>query len=281
MNNQSFFLNDQILPADQASINIKDISILRGFAIFDFFRTVEFKPLMMDGYLQRFINSANLMDLPLNYSKEHIAEIIYHLIEKNEFRQAGVRLVLTGGYSENAFLPAEPNFMILIEPVKLPPKDWFEKGIKLLSHQYQREWSQIKTTNYLTSIKLAPKCKAAQAIDVLYHNQGELREVSRSNVFVIKDGKIATPGKHVLQGITRAKVIELATQHYPTEERPVTMQEVWQADEIFMTGTTKKVLPVVQIDEKKIADGKPGPISNHIMQLFSEFESQHINAQDR
>lgn len=278
--NQNFFLNDQILSADKASIGIRDISILRGFAIFDFFRTVDFKPLLMDGYLQRFITSAKLMDLPLKYSKEQIAEIIFHLLEKNELAQAGVRLVLTGGYSDNAFLPAEPNFMILIEPVKLPSQEWFDNGIKLLSHFFQREWSQIKTTNYLTSIKLAPKCRAANAVDVLYHYQGELREVSRSNVFVIKDGTIVTPKEHVLLGITRAKVIELAEKHYRVEERSVTMEEVWQADEVFMTGTTKKVLPVVQVDEKKIADGKPGSISNHILSSFNEFEHQHIAGQN-
>ncbi len=277
---QNFFLNGHILSADKATIGIKDIAILRGFAIFDFFRTIDHIPLMMDGYLKRFINSARLMDLPLPYSKAQLAEIIFHLIEKNELPEAGVRMVLTGGYSENAFIPAEPNFMILIEPVKLPHPAWFTNGIKLLSHHYQREWSQIKTTNYLTSIKLAPKCKAANAVDVLYHYQGELREVSRSNVFIIKDGKIATPKDHVLQGITRAKVIQLAARNYPVEERPVTMQEVWQADEIFMTGTTKKVLPVVQIDDKKIADGIPGTISNHILQMFNEFEHQHITAQE-
>jgi len=273
---QFFFLNDEIVPADKATIGITDISILRGFAIFDFFRTVKFKPLLMDGYLQRFINSAKMMELPLNYHQKDLENIIHQLIEKNEMAEAGVRLVLTGGYSENAFLPSDPNFMILIEPVKLPPREWFENGIKLLTHHYQREWSQIKTTNYLTSVKLAPLCRQKKAVDVLYHYQGQLREVSRSNVFLIKNGVIATPAEGVLLGITRAKVIQLAKQHYKVEERAISMEEVFEADEVFMTGTTKKVLPVVQLDEKIIANGKPGVISNHLVSLFNEFEQQYI-----
>jgi branched-chain amino acid aminotransferase len=274
---QFFFLNNEIVPAEKANIGIKDIGILRGFAIFDFFRTVNFKPMMMDGYLQRFINSAKMMDLPLHYLQKDLENIILLLIEKNDYAEAGVRLVLTGGYSDNAFLPAQPNFMILIEPVKLPPNEWFENGIKLLTHHYQREWSQIKTTNYLTSVKLAPRCRQKGAVDVLYHYQGQLREVSRSNVFVVKNGVIATPDDGVLLGITRAKVIQLAKQHYQVEERAVSMEEVFEADEIFMTGTTKKVLPVVQIDEKLIANGKPGSISNHLVGLFNEFEQQYIS----
>ena len=276
---RTFFVNNDFLPESQALLSVKDIGLLRGFAIFDFFRTVNHRPLMMVPYLRRFIRSAQLMELPLDYTEEQLAVFITRLINENShLREAGIRLILTGGYSENAFLPTAPNFAILVEPVKLPPKEWYQNGIRLITHAYQREFSEIKTTNYLTAVKMAAACQKVGAVDVMYHHQGELREVSRSNVFVVKDGVISTPAAHILMGITRQKVIELAKPHYLVEERPVLMKEVFEADELFMTGTTKRVLPVVQVDERRINTKMPGPVTRHLLQLFTQFEQEHTGS---
>lgn len=112
-------------------------------------------------------------------------------------------------------------------------------------------------------------------MDVLYHKNGEVSEVSRSNFFVVKNGTVITPDKHVLYGITRKKTIQLAKEICPVEERTVTIGEVANADECFITGTTKKVMPVVEIDGKPIGNGKPGRITRQLMALFRDFEENY------
>lgn len=268
-----YFLNHSIIKASEANISVRDISILRGFGIFDFLRTQNGRPFLIDDYLDRFTNSAKLIGLSLHFSKSEIKSIVSDLLEKNQIEEAGIRLILTGGESSNAFLPTTPNFAILIEKLHWSSNEWFEKGIKLITYNYQREFSQIKTTNYLTAILLQDRIKSESAMDVLYCHNDEIREVTRSNFFLIKNGTIITPNDHILFGITRKKVIEIAKLYYPLEERAIRKEEIEQADECFMTGTTKKITPVVNIDGTIIGNGQPGKITRHLMEMFEKFES--------
>ena len=268
-----FFLNGEILPAANATVRITDLALLRGFGIFDIMRTHQGKPFLMDRYLDRFFKSARLVDLEVPYQREFIREVIRNLLEKNQIYEAGIRMVLTGGYTENGYTPSTPNFFILIEKINFPPAENYEQGIKLYLYHHQRELSQIQSINYISPISIRGKIKAANAYDVLYYFNDQVLEVSRSNFFIVRDGKIITPDSNILLGITRASVIEMAKKHYKVEERVITAAELWQADEAFMTGTTKKVLPVNQVGEKIIGNGSPGPITRHLMELYKDFEN--------
>jgi branched-subunit amino acid aminotransferase/4-amino-4-deoxychorismate lyase len=267
-----FFLNGKILSASEAVLRITDLALLRGFGIFDFMRTHRKKPFLMDKYLTRFFNSARHMELEIPYGREKIADIIHELLEKNRIYEAGIRIVLTGGYTSNGFTPAEPNFFILIERINFPPADYYKNGVKLFFYQHQRELSQIKSINYLSPIFLRSRIKEAGTYDVLYHFNNHILEVSRSNFFIIRDQKIITPDNHVLPGITRSSVIDIARKHFSVTERPVHVDELREADEAFMTGTTKKVLPVIQVGDHIIGRGRPGPVTGKLMELFTEFE---------
>ncbi|MBR9998520.1 MAG: aminotransferase class IV family protein [Cyclobacteriaceae bacterium] len=271
-----FFLNGKILPASEAVLKITDLALLRGFGIFDFMRTYRQKPFMIDHYLRRFFNSARLMDLEIPLSKEEITEIIMQLLERNRIFEAGIRMVLTGGYTSNGYTPAEPNFFILIEKINFPPQSSYENGIRLYFYQHQREFSQIKSINYLSPILLRKRIEAANAFDVLYHFNDQVLEVSRSNFFIIRDQKVITPDTNVLPGITRSSVIHMAREYCTVEERPLPVDELWQADEAFMTGTTKKVLPVVQVGDHIIGSGSPGPATRKLTELFKNFEDSHV-----
>jgi branched-chain amino acid aminotransferase len=268
-----FFLNGEILPAANAALRITDLALLRGFGIFDFMRTHHKKPFLMERYLDRFFKSARLIDLEVPFQREFIREVISNLLEKNQIYEAGIRMVLTGGYSENGYTPSNPNFFILIEKINFPPAENYERGIKLYLYHHQRELSQIKSINYISPIAIRGKIKAANAFDVLYYFNEQVLEVSRSNFFIVRDGKIITPDSDILLGITRASVIELAKKNYKVEERVITAAELWQAEEAFITGTTKKVLPVNQVGEKIIGNGNPGPITRHLMELYKDFEN--------
>jgi branched-chain amino acid aminotransferase len=268
-----FFLNGKILPASEAELGITDLALLRGFGIFDFMRTHRGKPFLMDKYITRFFNSARHMELEIPYSREKIAAIILELLKRNRIFEAGIRMVLTGGYTSNGFTPAEPNFFILIEKINFPPADHYENGVKLYFYQHQRELSQIKSINYLSPIYLRNRIKDAGAYDVLYHFNNHILEVSRSNFFIIRDRTIITPDNHVLLGITRSSVINIARKHFNVAERPVHVDELREANEAFMTGTTKKVLPVIQVGDQIIGEGRPGPVTEKLMELFTEFEN--------
>jgi D-alanine transaminase/branched-chain amino acid aminotransferase len=188
-----FLLNGKIVRKGDAFLGITDLALLRGFGIFDFCRTQNGKPFLLDKYLNRFFNSAESIDLEIPYSKEFIRESIYQLIEKNGIVESGIRMVLTGGYTENGYAPGDPNFFILIEKINFPDPSYYEEGIKLILHEHQRELSHIKSINYLTPISIRKRVEKANAYDVLYHSNGKILEVSRSNIFIVKDNTIITP----------------------------------------------------------------------------------------
>ena len=270
-----YYLNGKIIEDAQALISVRDVAVLRGFGIFDFFRTANGRPFLIDDYLRRFENSARLIGLPLEVATADIKRIVLELLEKNQLPEAGVRMVLTGGESENAFLPGKPNFAIIIEDLRWPVRAHFGHGIRLASHEYQREFSQIKSINYLMALMLQDKIRRAEADDALYFSGNEIREATRSNFFMVKNKTVITPHEQILPGITRKKALELSRMHYKVEERTVLWNEIQEADECFLTGTTKKITPVVRIDDRIIADGKPGPVTRDLMKLFDEFEARN------
>lgn len=268
-----FFLNGQILKAEEAFLHITDLALLRGFGVFDFCRTQNGEPLLIDKYLNRFFYSAKCIDLEIPYSKEFIKDSIYQLLKKNGILESGIRMVLTGGYTQNGFAPGDPNIFILIERINFPDTSYYEEGISLILHKHQRELSHIKSINYLTPISIRKRIEQANAYDVLYHSKGKVLEVSRSNIFIVRDNTIVTPSENVLHGITRATVLNLAAENFKIEERDLSIEELYQADEVFMTGTTKRVLPVRKIDDHVYIDGKPGRVTQTLKSLYQDFEN--------
>lgn len=268
-----FFLNGKIVKARKAFLHITDLALLRGFGIFDFCRTQHGAPLLIDKYLHRFFNSAKSLDLEIPYSKERIKDSIYQLLEKNGIVESGIRMVLTGGYTENGYTPGDPNFFILIEKINFPDISYYEKGVDLIFHEHQRELSHIKSINYLTPISIRKKIEKENSYDVLYHSHGMVLEVSRSNIFIVRDNIIVTPGEHVLKGITRATVLNLASETFKIEERDISIEELYKADEVFMTGTTKRVLPVRKIDDQVFIKGRPGKVTQTLKSLYQDFEN--------
>ncbi len=276
-----YFINNQILPATEAAILLSDLGLFRGYSIFDYFRTHHGEPFFMKAYLQRFRRSAEQLHLAVPLEEEALGEIIMDLIRLNGFQESGIRLLLSGGYSENMFSPSTPNLLIRIEQSVLPQESLYTKGIKLLSTAYLRDLPTVKTTNYLNAIRLWPEVEAAGATELLYHWEGHWLEGSRSNFFVVANGVLLTPPDSVvLPGITRGKVLALARKAgIPVQEQALPLALVAEAEEAFITGTTKKIMPVVQIDEQKIRKGKPGPLTLRLMEAWKEMEENQLQQQ--
>lgn len=268
------FAQDQVIPSDQASLHPLDIGLIRGYAIFDFFRTENYHPLFLKDYLDRFLTSTEIMRLPLDWHKDELKEIILHLIEVNDLEKGGVRMVLSGGISENNFSPSKGMFFIFCEDLKMPTKEKYEMGIKLLSTEYVRPLPNVKTTNYTLPVWLSiDEWREEKAEDLIYQYREIITESSRSNIFIVKEGQISTPKSNVLYGVTRKKIMGLAEK---VLERDILLQELYEADESFITSTTKKILPVTQIDGHLIGDGKPGKVTQLLMQKFRQLELHEI-----
>ncbi len=272
------YVNNRFIEEELATIGINDISIQRGYGLFDYFRTSNHFPLYLDDYLDRFFNSAEILRLKPPHTKVELKIIIDEMIRRNNIADSGFRLLLTGGYSTDNFEPAAPNFMILQQPIYLPPAEKFQKGYSLILHEYMRDVPYAKSINYLMSIYLLEKIRQHNADDVLYYANNYILELPRSNIFIVtKDKAIVTPSLNVLQGITRKRVLELAGTLYKTEERNVTVDEMMNATEVFITSTTKRILPVTKIDNKPVGDGTPGKITSKLLRLCIEMEENILS----
>lgn len=266
------YINGKIVNQAEASILPNDLGLLRGYAIFDYLRTYNGKPFLLHKYLTRFNSSAAGLGLTIPFSNKEIEKSIIELLTKNKCTKAGIRLLLTGGYAEDSMTSVHPNFIILIEKLQQYPLSYYEEGIKLISYEHLRQFPEIKTTNYLTAVKLMPEAKKKGAVEILYHFNGKILEATRSNFFIVKNKAIITPSNNILHGITRKVVVDIARkENYSVLEADITWNDLKAADEAFITGTTKKIMPVVKIDDIQIGDGAPGIITQDLMRQLEEY----------
>ena len=268
--NSICYFNNRFLDYTDAKIHISDIGLQRGYGIFDYFVEMNGKIPFLEDYLDRFYRSAEMLNMAVPLEREMMKEKIGYLLQQNKLGISGIKLLLTGGYSEDLYSPSTPNFMILNLPVIHQPGD-FGEGVKLLLLDYRRHIPEVKTTFYLPSIALFPKLKEMGAMEVLYHHSGLITETTRANIFLINNGKLITASPGVLRGITRKYVLHVSRDLMPVEEREVELEELWESDEIFITGTSKHVAPVIEIEGQVIGSGKPGVMTKAISEAYERF----------
>lgn len=269
------FLNDEFMDLADAKLSINDLSIQRGYGVFDFFRVMDAQPLFIDDHLARLQHSAAAMHLQIDYSTEALKAIVKELIQKNQLPSSGIRITITGGYTTDSFTISQPNLIITNTPVVMQNDFSINKGYYLITHNYVRELPLVKSINYMMGVWLQPAVKAAGADDALYTNGNFITELPRSNVFVItKTGILITPNENVLKGITRKNILEAARSFMPVEERAVTMDELLEANEVFISATTKRVIPVVNMNGHIIGNGKPGKRTEELFYLLMQKEKQ-------
>lgn len=272
-------VNGEIVPIEKAVINVRDLGFLRGYSVFDFFRIYKGQPVFIEDHLARLEKSANKLGLEVPYSKVELVEKIIALAKANQIDFGGIKIILTGGYSTDGFLPVEPNFVMLASKLTTYDESVYTKGIKLMAYEYTRETPYTKTTNYLKPISLQQEIKDAEAFDVLYHDGVYISESARSNFFIVnQEGTIVTPDKDALEGITRKHVLEVARKHFKVEVRPLSIKETMAAREAFMTSSTKGVMPVKQVDFWRINKGIIGDTTKKLMELFKQHVEAYVGA---
>ncbi len=269
------YLNGNIVPVSEARVGVYDIGLLRGFGVYEALRTFNRKPFEFAAHMGRFHSSTKALSLHIPATDEDIQKILLDLIERNipQGREGVVRFIITGGEAIGGidYNPSNPTFYILVEPLEELPKGTNEKGCKLLVHEHLRMFPEYKTTNYVTAVRLQEKRKQAGALEILYTYQGKVLECATSNFFIVKNGSLITPKSDVLAGITRKVVVELAQKEFPLEERNISVEELYRADEAFLTSSFKDVVPVVEVGDKKIGSGQVGPINKRVMEVFENF----------
>jgi branched-chain amino acid aminotransferase len=269
---QICFIDGKYKSVDKVNVTPRNIGLLRGYGIFEVFRSYNKKFFRFDQHMDRFFNSAKTMNIKVPYTKKEIKEISQKLIEKNDLREGYMRILMTGGEAENGinYNPQKPTFIILARNPKPFNPEYYQKGVELLTLEHKRIIPEVKYTNYILPISKKNKLEKEDKFDFLYTWQGNILESVTASFFLVKDKKLITPKEGVLAGTTREFVIEISKDKYEIERRNVKVEELKEADEAFITSTNKEVLPVVKVDDIKIGTGKPGVVTKDIMEKFTQ-----------
>lgn len=255
---------------DEITISINDTAVLRGYSAFESLRTYDRRPFHLNEHISRLYHSAELIELTLPWSREHVMNAVYEIVARNTYKHATIRIFVTGGISDDGVLPTgAPSLALLITPLPERDMERFARGYRLITTRLQREMPEAKTSNYLVAMRALKEAARLHADDALYVNeQNHVLEATRSNFFLFRGDTLVTPRTDVLIGVTRNVVLELARGRFAIEERPILLAELALADEAFVTSSSKEITPVLRIDDTVIGNGVVGPRTTELEQRF-------------
>lgn len=270
--NANWYVGGRWVHPHEAVISINDMAVLRGYSAFEALRTYDRRPFHLDEHLKRLYRSAELIELSIPWPASFIDGVIHEIIERNSYTHASIRLLVTGGESEDSITPSgQPTLAVMITPLGERDMQRFARGIKLMTTRLQREAPEAKTTNYMAAVRALKEAAKHDAADALFVNSsGHVLEATRSNFFIFRGNTLVTPREGVLHGITRNVVLELARGRFTIEERPILLDELPLTEEAFISSSSREITPVVQIDDQVVGNGKPGPRTYELEQRFIE-----------
>ena len=282
------FLNGKLLPSDQAQVSVLDRGFIFGDGIYELVPVYSRVPFRLDEHLTRLERSLGEAKIRNPYSRAQWRSHIYQLIDAQAFDDQGVYFQVTRGVAKRDHaLPKniEPTVFMMSNPLVAPAQEQVEKGARAVTAQDNR-WLRcdIKSISLIGNCLLRQLSAEAGAVETILFRDGKLTEASASNVFVVKRGVIHSPPKSnlILPGITYDVVTELARANsLPIEFREVSEAEVRAADEIWVTSSSKEVLAIVELDGKRVGDGRPGPAFRRMHQLYQEFKQKVMRAGKR
>ena len=279
--NAVVYVNGRISDADHASVPVFDHGFLYGEGIYETLRTYGREPFLFDRHLRRLRHSASLLALDVPWSDaDLLADVRQTMAALPGRDEAYIRILVTRGVGELSYNPAAcptPSLVIIVKPFPGQPERTFSAGIKIALVSVRRNHPQalnpvIKSNNLINNALAMQEAIRRNAEEALMLNQlGELAECAQSNVFLVRAGAVLTPplSAGLLPGVTREFVLELARGlGIDAGEARLTADDLAVADEVFITGTTREVTPVVAIDDQTIASGQPGPVTRRLLAEF-------------
>ena len=274
------YIDGEYYPKSQAKISVYDHGLLYGDGVFEGIRAYNGVVFKLKEHIDRLYRSAHMILLEIPLTKEEMIKAVIDTLKRNNLRDAYIRLVVTRGVGDLGLDPRKcpkPTVIIITDTIKLMKIEAKEKGIRAIISWVRRDpidatSHEIKSLNYLNSILAKIDANAAGVDEAIcLNNAGYVCEGVAENIFVVKNGVIMTPptSTGALPGITRAEVMKLAEKlGYKVMETDITPNELFSADEAFFTGTAAEIVPVVEINQRKIGKGVPGPITRHLMREF-------------
>jgi branched-chain amino acid aminotransferase len=279
--NATVSVNGRIADAATASIPVFDHGFLYGEGVYETLRTYRRIPFLYDLHQERLRRSAALLALPVPFTDDELlAQISATMAAHKGLNEAYIRVLLTRGVGELTYNPSAcptPSIVIIVKPFPEPPARTFTDGIKVALVGVRRNHPaalnpMIKSNNLINNALAMQEALRAGADEALMCNQaGDVVECSQSNFFIIKNRRVITPplDAGLLPGVTRAFVLEMAREEgFDAVEETVSVTDVHTADEAFITGTTREITPVVNVDTHRIGTGRPGAVSQQLLVAF-------------
>ena len=274
------YMNGRFVGKEEAVVSVYDHGLLYGDGIFEGIRIYGGRIFRLAEHLRRFFDSAKAILLELPTTPDALGEALLEGVKRYGRDEGYIRLVATRGAGDLGLDPAKcsaPTLFFIIDTISLYPEEFYRKGIPVVTASSRRLPAdgldpRVKTLNYLNNILAKVEARQAGCIEAVMLNQrGEVAECTADNIFVVKDGGLATPAPHcgILQGITRQTVLELAVREdVPARETVLTRFDLYTADECFMTGSGAEIVPVVRIDGRTIGGGRPGEVTEKLRLAF-------------
>jgi len=271
------FLNGRFMPISQAKVHVEDRGYQFGDGVYELIRTYHGKIFFVDDHLSRMEKSAKAIGLNLFYTRAQWKKIIMTAHQKSRFPEARIYIQVTRGVAPRTHeIPSNlrPTTLITVRRFIPLPAKVRKRGVSIATTEDFR-WGRcdLKSINLLPNILAKHKARAEGAFEAVFIRNGWVAEGSTSNIFAVLSRSLVTPptGPYLLAGITRDLVLGLAKQAgLDVKERDFSLDEVCQADEVFLTGTSIEVLPVVKVNGHTIGTGRPG---TYTQRLYSLFES--------
>ncbi len=273
---------------DELSISVMDHGFLFGDSVYEVVSTLNNQPCFLDKHLDRLNNSAQAISLRIPRDRGWFREQLKSTLVSAGNEESYIRIIVTRGIGEINIDPsscANPNIILIVMDVTKYSEAFYEKGIQVALVSIKRNPldslnPNIKTGNYLNNVLAKMEAEKLGAQDAIMVNPwGYLTEGTTSNLFFVCEGHILTPSMEcgILSGITREIIIQLAKENgFHIEEGKWPGAELLKADEIFLTGTIKKVMPVSHLDGRPVGTGKPGPITLNLLRLYDDLLTKKV-----
>ena len=264
------YLNNRWVSEKDLTISVFDLSVIRGFGVFDFLRTYDNKPFKLDEHIDRLFRSAKTLTITVPKTKAAIKKIVAVGLVKNSYPEKNIRIVVTGGVATDGITPGKSSFFVIFTKAHDYPKEYYENGVKIITYPHLRPFAEAKSLNYQTGIVALQKARQEKAIEAVFVGpKGEIYEGTTSNFFAVIDGKLVTPKDNILFGITRRIVIDIAKKEgIKVVERSINISEIPNMSEAFITASNKEVMPVTKINLQTIGSGEVGKIAKQLTILY-------------
>ncbi len=281
-------IDGRILPEAEARIPVLDRGFLYGDSVYEVLRTFGRVPFALDEHLERLERSAELLNIVLPWDRSRIGAEIARLLRQGGPGDFYLRIIMTRGEGEIDLDPAvarDPHAVVIMKPFHPLPDETIRKGVSVLLVPSGRCPSGAvpdgsKTGNYLANIMALGQARRKGHYEcVMVEGGGHVAEGSTTNIFLVRGGHIETPSLDagILAGITRSIVIEECRRlGLVVRESRILPQELMAAEEAFLTSTIRDVLPVVRVDDTRLGDGRPGPVTGRIRETFLDHVRRRI-----